>query len=105
MDSISITGDRHLAVYLKIVYDILHALVDKVYAVAAHAVVLVGVYGHVEWFIGCSEGFDHLVAVLYVNVIVAGAMCQQEFAFQAVGEVDGRVLVVTLGVVLRQTVV
>ena len=79
-----------------------HQLVEVQAGVAAvDAVVLVGIDAHLELLIGLLEGGDEVEGVLEVDVIVARTVDKQIVALQPISEVDGRIVVVAVGVVLR----
>ena len=79
-----------------------HELVEVEAGVATvDAVVFVGVDAELELFASGFEGSDHVGSILEMDVVVAGAVDEEVFAFEEVGEVEGRVVVVAAGVVLR----
>lgn len=84
-----------------------HLLADVDHIVGAHRVVLIGVNHHIVLLACTVQGAAHLHSVLEVHVIVGRAVDDQQTSVvrQAVGEVDGRVIIIARGILLRETVV
>ena len=85
-----------------------HFLADPLAAVGQHRVVLIGVDHHVEAFLGAVQLAGHLHRVLQVDVVVGRAVDDEQARLRVVQqpcEAHGRVVVVAVGVVLRQAVV
>jgi hypothetical protein len=55
---------------------------------ASYAVGLVGVVKGLKLLAGTNQRLHQIDRILKVNVVVAGAVDQQEFAFQLIGVID-----------------
>lgn len=94
---------RRRAVFQLFVQEIGHQPVQVNLGAAANAVVAVGIKHRIELFIGGDEAVGHFGGVLEMHVVVGQAVYQEVIAAQAVGEIDGRIVVVALFVFLIGT--
>ena len=79
-----------------------HQLIQVQAGVAAvDAVVFVRIDAHLKLLIGLLKGGGHIEGVLEMHVVVARAVNKQVVALQTVCKIERRVVVVTVGVVLR----
>ena len=94
---------RVFFVFLQLTMDeVGHELIEVEACVSAiDAVVFVGIDAELKLFACVLESRDHIDCILEMDVVVTSAVDEQIIALKQIGEVEGGVVVVAAGVVLR----